>query len=372
MTRASPDIAIVGAGLVGAALAWGCARQGARVLLVDAGEDDLHASAGNFGLVWVQGKGLGAPDYAGLTRRSADAWAAFDADLRCETGISAGYTRTGGLEIALTEAELDEMATEIKRMHNQPAPGASEARMLDRAELQELAPAVGPAALGASYCPHDGVADPLRTHRALAAALAAHPKVEVLRARARRVLPQTDGSFRIETQRGDRTAGRVALTAGLGAVDLAPALGLPAPVRPVRGQILVTERLPRILDIPNVTIRQTGDGTVMLGDSKEDVGFDRGVTPGIARKIVARAAQIYPLLRKARIVRQWGALRVMSPDGKPIYAESRAHPGAALLTCHSGVTLAAAHAGEVAAALLAGRLEQTYPAFTAKRFEPAQ
>ena len=52
----------------------------------------------------------------------------------------------------------------------------------------------------------------------------------------------------------------------------------------------------------------------------------------------------YPALAQAQLVRSWGALRVMSPDGLPIYQESEAVPGAFLITCHSGITLAAAHA----------------------------
>mgnify|MGYP000255316340 CR=1 FL=1 len=60
--------------------------------------------------------------------------------------------------------------------------------------------------------------------------------------------------------------------------------------------------------------------------------------------LAAEAIAAYPALAKAQLVRSWGALRVLSPDGLPIYQESRAMPGAFLVTCHSGITLAAAHA----------------------------
>jgi glycine/D-amino acid oxidase-like deaminating enzyme len=192
--------------------------------------------------------------------------------------------------------------------------------------------------------------------------------VTVVHAQADRALPEPGGGFAVETRAGRHLAGRVVLTAGLGAPGLAAGLGLPAPVRPQRGQILVTERLPRMLGIATHTVRQTADGTVMLGDSKEDVGFDRGTTPEATTAILSRAARVFPALRQARVVRQWAGLRVLSPDGKPVYAQSRAHPGAAIVTCHSGVTLAAAHAGEVAEALMAERLAETYPAFSADRF----
>ena len=55
------DVAVVGGGLVGSAVAWGLARQGARVAVFDEGDTALRASRGNFGLVWVQGKGDGMP-----------------------------------------------------------------------------------------------------------------------------------------------------------------------------------------------------------------------------------------------------------------------------------------------------------------------
>jgi glycine/D-amino acid oxidase-like deaminating enzyme len=240
--------------------------------------------------------------------------------------------------------------------------------MIDRRELAEMLPGVGPDAVAARYCPVDGHADPLALRQALLKALVARPGIEVLRARVDAVRPLLGGGFEAWAGGERRRGQRVVLTAGLNAPALADGLGLSAPVRPQRGQILVTERLPRFLDMACHNVRQTADGTVMLGDSKEDVGFDDGVTATAAQAIVQRAARTFPALRRARVVRQWGALRVMTPDGLPLYAQSRAHPGAALLTCHSGVTLAAAHAGEVAKALLSDTLEERYPAFTAARF----
>lgn len=366
---APADIAVIGAGLVGAALAWGLARRGARVRLFDPEADELHASAGNFGLVWVQGKGVGAPDYAALTRRSAAAWPSFAQALAEAGGRGPAYLRCGGVKIALGEAELEAQAAALRRLRDQPPPGANDARMIDRAELRALLPEVGPEAAGGVFCPHDGHADPLATHAALKVA-ARRAGAEIVRARVEAARPDGAG-FALETRGGAWRAARVVLAAGLGAPALAAALGLPAPVRPQRGQILVTERLPAFLPLATHLVRQTANGTVMLGDSKEEVGFDRGVTAAAGRAIAARAARLFPRLREARIVRQWGALRVLTPDGLPLYARSRAHPGAMLLTCHSGVTLAAAHVGEVADAVLEDRLAEAYPAFSGERLRRA-
>ncbi|MBN8478089.1 MAG: FAD-dependent oxidoreductase, partial [Burkholderiales bacterium] len=70
------DAIVVGGGLLGAAIAWGLARHGRSVRLLDEGDDALRAAGGNFGLVWVQGKGAGCPPYARWTLRSAAAWPA--------------------------------------------------------------------------------------------------------------------------------------------------------------------------------------------------------------------------------------------------------------------------------------------------------
>jgi glycine/D-amino acid oxidase-like deaminating enzyme len=94
-------------------------------------------------------------------------------------------------------------------------------------------------------------------------------------------------------------------------------------------------------------VRQTGEGVIQIGDSKEDVGFDDGTTTKELGRIAHNAVRYLPLLRNVNIVRAWGALRVMTPDGYPIYEASQQCPGAYLVTCHSGITLAAHHAGAI-------------------------
>ena len=364
------DIAVVGGGLVGRSLALGLVRLGFSVTLFDPTEDDQHASVGNFGLVWVQGKGIGAPEYAALSYRSARAWDGFGKGLAEASGIATQYRRSGGIKIALSEPELDEMRARHARAHNGQAAAGIDTRLIDRAELAELLPAVGPEAQGASYCADDGHADPLSTLRALGVALGRQSRAVVRRATVKTVTPDA-GGFALRSAEGTCHADRVVLAAGLGSVELAERLGISAPLRPQRGQILVTERLPEFLPMATHQVRQTGAGSVLIGDSKEDAGFDRGVTPHIGGDIAARAIRAFPALKQARIVRHWGALRVMSPDGLPIYAESNWHPGAMLVTCHSGVTLAAAHAGEVAAAIAEGQLAARYPAFSPDRLSEA-
>src|SRR4029078_997702 len=92
------------------------------------------------------------------------------------------------------------------------------------------------------------------------------------------------------------TAPRIVIAAGLGSKDLAPMVGLSMPVTPLQGQIIVTERLPRFLDYATHLIRQTEEGTVMLGDSQEDVGFDISTKVSVLKDIAARNIQFFPHL----------------------------------------------------------------------------
>jgi glycine/D-amino acid oxidase-like deaminating enzyme len=82
-----------------------------------------------------------------------------------------------------------------------------------------------------------------------------------------------------------------------------------------------------------------------------------------------RASRVFPRLRDARVIRAWAALRVMSPDGFPVYARSRAHPGAWVAACHSGVTLAAIHAQALAAAIRDDLVPATLHPFAPERFD---
>jgi glycine/D-amino acid oxidase-like deaminating enzyme len=366
-TVGSFDVAIAGGGLVGAAIAYGCAGLGQRVALFDEGDVALRAARGNFGLVWVQSKGDGMPEYAAWTRRSSDLWLELAPMLEAETGVDVGHSRPGGVHICLSEEEMAERAALMARLHNQTG-GAFTYEMLDRAGVARLMPAIGPDVVGGSYCPYDGHASPLYLLRAL---------MDGLQKRGGRYLPGTridslaarpGGGFAIAAGGKAYEAGKLVLAAGHGNGALAPQVGLSAPVRPLRGQILVTERTSGFLDMPTVSIRQTAEGSVMLGDSHEDVGFDDGTRPDVQARIAARAVRTFPHLARLRIVRTWGALRIMTPDGFPIYEESRDCPGAFLATCHSGVTLAGAHSLALAPHIATGALAAELAPFGLKRF----
>ncbi len=345
------EFAVIGGGLVGMAIAYGLQRRGRQVSVFDEADRAFRASRGNFGLIWVQGKGAHLPDYARWTRLSARLWPDLERELKEETGIDLELAQPGGLDICLSEAEAE---TTVQRLKDLRAAldGDYPFEFLDHGPLSAMVPEIGASVIGATYCPEDGHTNPLYLLRALHQAFQNRGGRLVNGGHVEQIERRADG-FTLAGVGSDWHAGRVVLCAGLGNAALAPLVGLRAPVRPNRGQVIVTERLDHVFKYPSVQIRQVAEGAVQIGDSKEDVGFDDGTNPRVVSKIARRAIRAYPLLEHVRMVRSWGALRVMSPDGHPIYEESRDCPGAFLVTCHSGVTLAAVHT-LVLAAWIAG------------------
>lgn len=365
---ADTEVAVVGGGLVGMAVAYGLVRRGLRVTVFDEGDQALRASRGNFGLVWVQGKGDTCLEYAAWTRLSARLWPTLAADLAHETGIDVQLSQPGGLFLCLTEDELAARAATLRDMRARLG-GDYPFELLDHRALAAMVPEVGPTVAGAVFGPEDGHVNPLLLLRALHAAFARRGGRLINGAPVEQVSAAGDGSFLVTVGGMQWQAGQVVLAAGLGNRRLAPPLGLRAPVAPQRGQVLVCERVRPFLRYPTGHVRQTAEGTVQLGDSKEDVGFDEGTSTEVMAAIARRAVTSFPLLAGVRLVRAWGALRVMSPDGYPIYERSRRHPGAHVVTCHSGVTLAAVHAGPLAAWLAGGATPAQLEVFHADRFD---
>jgi glycine/D-amino acid oxidase-like deaminating enzyme len=362
------DVAVVGGGLVGAATSWGLAREGLRVALLDEGDRDVRASRGNFALVWVQSKGLGLAAYAGWTIRSSNAWGGFSDLLKQETGLDVCFQRPGGFHLALSEKELEARANILKRLHAQPGIVDYKTEILDHSQVARMLPDIGPEVVGASYCSLDGHVNSLRLFRTLHTAINARG-VTYLPSHRVENITREGGEFHLHTPRGEIRAGKVALAAGNANMRLAPMVGLEAPMRPERGQIVVTERLRPFLNYPVVTLRQTDEGTVMIGDSKEESTDPRGLTIGVSSTEAERAVRQFPLLANVNVVRTWSAIRVMTQDGFPIYDESESHPGAFVLCCHSGVTLCANHALTVAPMIAKGVLDKALVApFSARRF----
>jgi glycine/D-amino acid oxidase-like deaminating enzyme len=362
------EVAVIGGGLLGSAIAWGLGRIGQRVCVLDEGDIARRASRANFALVWVQSKGLGLPAYTVWTVRASETWSKLAAELREQTGLDVCFQRNGGFHLALGDQELKQREATLRRLHNQPGSADYRMEILDRDQVAKMLPHIGPEVSGGSFCPLDGHVNSLRTFRALHTGLATfgvdyRPEQPVSH------IAHVGGEFRLTTTRGEIRAGKIVLAAGNANETFAPMVGLEAPMGPTRGQIVVTERTMPFLPHPLTTVRQTDEGTVMIGDSKEELLDDTVLNQPVNSVMADRAQRMFPLLGRLNVVRTWSGIRVMPKDGFPIYDQSETCPGAFVTCCHSGVTLASNHAFEIAPMVAAGALDlDKVGAFSAKRF----
>ena len=336
------DYAIIGGGVVGLSVAWGLLRRGKSVTVLDGDDGSFRASRGNFGLVWVQSKGMNQPRYAEWSQQSAAIWAEFADELGDATGHPVPLEQKGGYDFHFSEETLQARIEDYETLKAKLG-GNYPYEVLGHNALRKEEPHIGPKVVGAILHHQDGHANPLKLLTALAA--------DVRRMGGQVVVGKIvievskPDSFRITCADGTTYgANKVVLSAGLGASKLGPAMGFKAPIRPQRGQVLITEKLPKLINRPSLIARQVDEGGIQIGATNEEVGHDDRVTqPGLSG-LAAEAIAAYPALARAQLVRSWGALRILSPDGLPIYQESADMPGAYLVTCHSGITLAAAHA----------------------------
>jgi glycine/D-amino acid oxidase-like deaminating enzyme len=352
---AESEFAVIGGGVVGLSIAYGLLKKGKSVTLFDE-EDNAHrASRGNFGLVWVQGKGAGMPTYARWTRASARLWRHLADDLFEASGIDISLQQRGGYSIFLDEASLEQRVaiyTTLQEQLGEHYPF----EVLGHNAIKKEEPQIGSEVAGAILHHEDGHLNPLNFYRALTQTthrLGLERRLYKVSA----ITPEAQGftihSGLSETHRCDK----VVLACGLGTAQLGRSLGFTVPIRPQRGQVLITEKMPRLINRPSDEIRQVNEGAVQIGASAEEVGYDDSETIPTTAALAANAIRQYPFLSKAQLVRSWGALRIMSPDGFPVYQQSESYPGAYYATCHSGITLAAVHAALIPD-WLCGEVEQ--------------
>ncbi|RKT30991.1 glycine/D-amino acid oxidase-like deaminating enzyme [Roseovarius halotolerans] len=341
---ATADTIVIGGGMVGSAIAWGLCRRGIKVLVLDGADDAERAARANFGLVWGQSKGDGLAEYAHWTREAIALWPAFQDELLNLTGVSCGFSGNGGLHLCMSEAELESRRALFARMERIGGENPLYLRVLDQGEVADLVPGIGADVVGAGFCGQDGHASPhgllLAMHRAIQA-----QGGEILSNHAVTSIGRENGVWKIESGQSRFEAAAVVLAAGTANKALGTMLALDIPVFGLKGQILVSERMASVLEIPTHKVRQTEAGTMLLGDSKEpEAGHDDRSTSEMISDIAQRSIRMFPWLAEVNLVRAWGGIRTMTEDGFPLYDSYTQYPGLFSANCHSGVTLAPVHA----------------------------
>jgi glycine oxidase len=365
---ASPsDIVVVGAGIVGCAVAYELARRGASVEIIDdrpAGMGATQASAGVLAPFIEASDGGPLLD---LTTRSLDMFDAFVSDAAADSGCAVNYERTGSLDVSLsTEAFADLAARHACLLQR-----GFRAELLDAAAVQAAEPQLSEHATGGLLIPAHGFVAAAELTRALAAAARRHTAQLIERGRVRRVLPHR-GELQVETDRGTLTAEAVVIAAGswTGAIEI-EGESTQVPVKPIRGQLLQLAwngpRLRRVVWGERCYLVPWREGTVLVGATVEDVGFDERTTVAGVRMLIDAACELLPNASTAAVLAPKVGLRPATPDHLPVIGFSESVPNLMYATGHyrNGVLLAPLTAHLVARAMLDGvcdpMLEHTRP-----------
>lgn len=356
---------VLGGGIVGSAIAYGIAHLGQPVIMLDGGDGDMRASRGNFGLVWVEGKGWNIPAYARLAQKTAIQWDKLAIQLQQETGLDMGHVHTGGFNFILEDSIRQQHEQKLKNIQNNVP--SFQYEFLPYDQLVKTYPHLGKDVIGAFYCQQNGIVNPLNALYAFWQGIVAKGGTIETRIHVNAITPPStqDGLYHVNTNKGIYRAEKIILSMGLHNQAFGIQVGLHLPVRKQRGQIIATEKVRPILDIPSLQIRQTVEGSLMIGETHENDVDTTDTTITGMQFMAERALRIFPLLKHVNSVRCWGAMRILTPDGGPIYEQNQRAYGVAL---HSGVTMAAYHAYDYAHSVVYGQTSADVRALSGKRF----
>ncbi|MEV4629678.1 FAD-binding oxidoreductase [Micromonospora sp. NPDC049523] len=362
------DVVVIGAGIVGAACAYACARRGLSVAVLERGGLVSGATGSGEGNLLISDKSPG-PELA-LALLSNRLWQDLDAELSDRYG-DFELERKGGLMVTRTDTGL---AALTDFAAGQAADGVTvEPVGADR--LRELEPEITEGLAGGVFYPQDMQLMPARAAVVLLAA--ARDAGARVRLRTEVTALRRDSTGRVTgvvTAAGVVGAGQVVNAAGAWAGQIAGFAGAAVPVTPRRGFILVTEPAPPLVRhkvyaadyLDNVAsgdsdlqssavVEGTPSGTILIGATRELVGFDPTPNPEAIRRLAYGAVSLFPVLARIRIMRLYHGFRPFSPDHLPVIGADPRAPGLVHAHGHEGAGIGLAPAtGELVAQVVSG------------------
>ncbi len=337
----TPSVLVIGAGIIGCTVAHQLARSGARVQVIETRQPGQGATRASAGILAPYIEGHESAALRSLGRRSLDLFDPFIAQLRADSGHHVIYQRNGTFELAMDEAG-------VERLNALPASlceAGVEARWVAPRAFVDYEPLAASSALGALLIPTHGFVGV--TSVTLAAATAAEKfgarfKIET---GAIRIFAMPAGRVGVEADGVAWDADRVVLAAGSWSSQISIEGADTVPVKPIRGQLIQLQAKPgalqRVIWGPTGYLVPWPDGSVLVGSTVEDVGFDERHTEQGVRGLREAAASLVPSLADAPMTGVRTGLRPRGPDDLPILGRSTVVPGLIYATAHyrNGVML---------------------------------
>jgi len=324
MTSPSPDVVIIGGGIIGCAAAWYLAQAGVRVQVIEQHRVGAHASGGSAGILSPSGE----PEPAGaLCRLGLETHAAIAPQLLEQTRIDVEFQREGVLVPLLPE--------EMPPRERERSP---ETQWLEPAELRDLEPGLASSFAGAWYFSREGQVNAGRLTHALAEGAARYGVTFCEGVSASDLLRDGERVIGVSTTAGDISAQVVVLAAGAWSGALGDAIGIPLPVYPVKGQMVWAQARPAPVRRPvfarGYYLVPKPEMGIAIGATVEDAGFSETPTLAATSTLIDAAIQTCPTMADATLIRAWAGVRPGSEDGMPFLGPVPSMPGLILATGH--------------------------------------
>ncbi len=358
--RSNAEVVVVGGGIIGTSVAYFAAKRGFKVTVLERSSLASGASGACDGTLFLQTKNPGP--HLEMALKSLALYHV----LKDELGYNVEFEPRGGMCLI----ENEEQAVLMRRTLELQRQSGLKVELLDIKQAREIEPLLGEHLWGATYCSEDMQANPLLVTRAFASAARRFGAEVRLGVSVTDLLVEGGRVRGVQTDKGPVHGDYVVNAAAVWAPMLTKKYGYEPPIVPRRGQLLVTEPLPpntvrhlllcacyltakhhpELLDMEQrqhrlgvgLIVEQTVSGSLLLGSTREFVGFDRQTTQdGIA----AIAEHIYasmPALGRFNVVRTFAGLRPRTPDGMPILGPVEALPGLLMAAGHEGDGIALA------------------------------
>jgi len=323
-----PDAIVIGAGIVGASCALSLTNAGLKVLVIDRGAVSSGTTSAGEGNILVSDKDPG-PELT-LALRSRDLWF----EMQTDVGDFFELEAKGGVVVARGDnSEL------LKLAEHQRAHGV-DARVVNGAELRDLEPFLDPSFSSGVFYPQDAQCQPMLAAAHVIRTVVARGGAFVSNAKVTKVLVQDKKIRGVETTQGEFQAPILVNATGTWAGEIAKMAGSELPIAPRRGFILVTEPTKKYVfhkvydsdyvanvassdaDLQTSTVVEgTRSGTILIGASRERVGFDGTMNIEILRRLASQATSLFPVLRDVQLLRAYRGFRPYAPDHLPVVGE---------------------------------------------------
>ena len=365
-------VTVIGAGIVGSAIAFHLARRGARVTLLDAGKPGMGASSHSF--AWINAFGKEPRRYNELNRRSLDTWDRYARLLNADVGLKWG----GHLTWTATDEDAEWLRENVAKLQS----WGYIARFIDESELLRLEPGLRPGPVSiAAISENDGHV--LGTK----AAQTASRRVKDLGGSVKSDTPANGfdmsgnriASTLVESDSIDCDA--VVLAAGVEVTEIAAMAGVSVPQYESPGVVVKTNPIPKLLDSvsvlyappisedqPDIHIRQGTDGVAMIGEGTQE-SLAKDDSQERADTLLARASHYLPALASAKAIPVPVGYRPMPLDEMPVLGFTKKVPNLYVALTHSGVTLAPLIGEFAAMEILDGAKIDLLEPFRLERFE---